>query len=219
MASGEYTLVDAARFLGHKNAFVTANIYAHSPKHIKQRFLLISMIICDIILQDELEFDEGGFLMKRQIAVVLVCVIFLLSITSCAAPEDKVIASLGEYEKKEFFTSGGFQDYTDYAKYYFTSAYATENKYLNKIQETDFAIINTHLDDFEGWIETIKDSEPSSEVVVNYDFDREIIDTEDYFYIDSEEHTGSDGHTSLVRYNIYLFDTQTQVLYYFHNNI
>ena len=155
---------------------------------------------------------------KRIMATVCL-LILVLSFASCAAPEDKVIASLGEYEKNEFFTSGGFQDYTDYAKYFFTSANVVENKYLNKIQETDFAIINTHLDDFEGWIETIKDSEPSSEVVVNYDFDREIIDTEDYFYIDSEEHTWSNGHTSLVRYNIYLFDSQTQVLYYFHNNI
>ena len=184
-----------------------------------QGFALIALQNYDIILLDKLEFGEGGFLMKKQIVVVLVCVIFILSITSCAAPEDKVIALLGEYEKKEFFTSGGLQDYTDYAKYYFTSANAAENKYLNKIQEPDFAIINTHLDDFEGWIETIKDSDPSSEVVLNYDFDREIIDTEDYFYIDSEEHTWSDGHTSLVRYNIYLFDSQTQVLYYFHNNI
>lgn len=32
VASGEYTLVDAARFLGHRNAFVTANTYAHSPQ-------------------------------------------------------------------------------------------------------------------------------------------------------------------------------------------
>ena len=157
--------------------------------------------------------------MKKQITVVFVCVVFLLSISSCAVPEDEVIVSLGEYEKNEFFTSGGFQDYTDYAKYYFTSANIVENKYLNKVQETDFDIINTHLDDFEEWIDTIKDIEPLSEVVVNYDFDREIIDTEDYFYIDSEEHTWSDGHTALVRYNIYLFDTQTQVLYFFHNNI
>ncbi len=157
--------------------------------------------------------------MKKQIAVLFVCVVFLLSITACAVPKDNVIASLGEYEKKEFFTSGGFQDYTDYAKYYFNSANATENQYLNKIQDADFAIINTRLDDFEGWIETIKNSEPSSEVVVNYDFDREIIDTEDYFYIDSEAHRWSDGHASFVKYNIYLFDTQTQVLYYFHNNI
>ena len=157
--------------------------------------------------------------MKKQIAVVLVCVVLLLSISSCGVPEDKVLVSLGKYEENEFFTSGGFQDYTDYAKYFFTSANVVDNKYLNKVQETDFTTINTHLDDFEGWIETIKASEPSSEVVVNYDFDREIIDTEDYFYIDSEEHTWSDGHTSLVRYNIYLFDSQTQVLYYFHNNI
>ena len=157
--------------------------------------------------------------MKKQIAAVLVCVVLLLSISSCAVPEDKVITSLGEYEKKEFFTSGGFQDYTDYAKYFFISDNVVDNKYLNKIQEADFDIINMYLDDFEGWIETIKNSEPSSEVVVNYDFDREIIDTEDYFYIDSEEHTWSDGYTSLVRYNIYLFDSQTQVLYYFHNNI
>ena len=153
------------------------------------------------------------------IAAILSCVLLLLSFTSCVSPTDKVISSLGEYKEKEFFTSGGFQDYTDYAKYYFTYANVAENKYLCKIQETDFAMINTHLDDFEGWIKTISDSSPSNEVVVNYDFDREIIDTADYFYIDSEETTWSDGHTSLVKYDVYLFDVQTQVLYYFHNNI
>ena len=165
------------------------------------------------------------FSLKFKKIIAVVCIfILILSCVGCTvptykAPKDKVVASLGEYESREFFTCGVFQDYTDYAKYYFTSANIVENKYLNKVQETDFVIINTHLDDFEGWIETIKNSESSSEVVVNYDFNRKIIDTEDYFYIDSEEHTWSDGRTSLVRYNIYLFDTQTQVLYYFHNNI
>ena len=75
------------------------------------------------------------------------------------------------------------------------------------------------MDDFENWIETIQDGEPSNEVVINYDFDREIIDEENYIYIDSEEHTWSDGRTLLVKYNIYLFDTQAQILYYFHNNM
>ena len=159
-----------------------------------------------------------SFETKKIIAIISLC-IFVLSFASCAEPEDKVAASLGEYEDRVFFTSGGFQDYTDYAKYYYTSTKVTENKYLKEIKETDLETINTHLDDFEGWIEAIKNSESSSEVVVNYDFDRKTIDTEDYFYIESEKHTWSDGHTSLVRYNIYLFDTQTQVLYYFHNNI
>jgi len=157
--------------------------------------------------------------MKKQIAGVLVCIVLILSISSCAIIEDKVLVSLGEYEKKEFFTSGEFQDYTDYAKYYFTSVNVMENKFLNKVQETDFAIINTHLDDYEEWIETIKNGEPSDEVAVNYDFDRRIIDEEDYIYIESEEHTWSNGFTALVNYDIYFFDTQTQVLYYFHNNM
>ena len=102
---------------------------------------------------------------------------------------------------------------------HYTSTDIEENKYLRKVKETDIAAIDVHLDDFEGWVEVIKDDDASNEVVVNYDFDREIIDTEDYFYIDSEEETWSDGEFLLVDYNIYLFDTQTQVLYYFHNNI
>ena len=155
---------------------------------------------------------------KKVIAVVGLCII-ALSFAACTAPEDNVVASLGKYKNRKFFTSGGFQDYTGYAKYYYTSINVAENRYLEKIQETDLDTINTHLDNFEEWIESIKNSDASSEVVVNYDFDRGIIDSEDYFYIDSEEHTWSDGHSSLVRYNIYLFDTQTQVLYFFHNNI
>lgn len=155
----------------------------------------------------------------KKTAAVFCLFMAALTLAACTVPEDKVVASLGAYENREFFTSGGFQDYTDYAKYYYTSTKVAENKYLKKIQETDLIAINAHLDDFEGWIETIKNSDASSEVVVNYDFDRKIIDTEDYFYIDSEEHIWTDGHTSLVRYNVYLFDAQTQLLYYFHNNI
>jgi len=157
--------------------------------------------------------------MNRKSAIIFICIVLLLSVSSCSIIKDEVIASLGEYKKKEFFTSGGVQDYTDYAKYYFTAANIDGNKYFNKIRETDFTIINTHLDDFEGWIEFIEDSEPSNEVVVNYDFDRGIIDAEDYLYINSEEETWSDGETSFVKYNIYLFDMQTQIFYYFHNNI
>lgn len=155
---------------------------------------------------------------KKTILLCCVCM-FALSFTACTLVEDKVVASLGKYESHEFFTSGGFQDYTDYAKYHYKSTNVEENKYLKKVQESDKEVILVHLDDFEVWIEAIKNNDASNEVVVNYDFDREIIDTEDYFYIDSEEETWDDGETALVKYNIYLFDTQTQVLYYFHNNI
>lgn len=149
-------------------------------------------------------------------SVLLLCLLYFVF---WAVSKDEVIASLGKYEQKEYFTSGGFQDFTDYAKYSFTTANIEENKYLTKIEDTDFTAINIYLDDFERWIETIQNSDPTNEVVVNYDFDRGIIDAGDYFYIDCEEHTWSDGSTSFVNYNIYLFDIQTQILYYFHNNI
>ena len=155
----------------------------------------------------------------KKIITSISAFILVLFLASCTPPEDPVVASLGEYESREFYTSGGFQDYTDYAKYYYTASLTAENQYLKQIQETDFDLINKHLADFEEWIETHRQSDSSSEIVVNYDFDRDIIDVNDYIYIDSEEHTWSDGHTSLVRYNIYFWDSQTQVLYYFHNNI
>ena len=155
----------------------------------------------------------------KAIAVAVFAWVIAVFLASCAAPQDKVAVSLGAYKNRAFFTSGGFQDFTDYAKYGYDSAKLSGNKYLKQIREADFAAINTHLDDFEGWIETIQNRDALNEVVVNYDFDRIIIDTEDYFYIESKEHTWSDGHTSLVSYNVYFFDAQTQVLYYFHNNI
>ena len=47
--------------------------------------------------------------MKKQIAVLFVCVVFLLSITACAVPKDNVIASLGEYEKRNSSHQGDFR--------------------------------------------------------------------------------------------------------------
>lgn len=147
----------------------------------------------------------------------------VISLSACIAPEDKVLISLGEYINSEYYTHGEFQDYTDYAKYYYDSVDFTGNEYFTKIQESDLTKINEHLDDFESCIKTYRENDSSREIVVNYDFDRTVIDSEDYIYIDSEKITTTwdDGTTTstLANYNIYIFDTQTQILYYFHNNI
>lgn len=133
--------------------------------------------------------------------------------------EDEVLRSLGKYKDSVFYSEGEFQDYTDYAKYYYTSVNVEENSYFAKIKKSDVAEINEHLDDFEGWIETYKRDTPLCELVVNYDFNRKMIDTEDYFYIESEKYLWGDGYTSFDKYDIYFWDSQTSVLYYFHNNI
>ncbi len=156
--------------------------------------------------------------MKR-ILSVLIFVLLIFPITACEALEDEVLVSLGEYDSCVFYSEGLFQDFTDYAKYYYTKANVEGNEYFAKIQEDDLSIINEHIYDFEIWVELLKDGDVSSELAINYDFDRSIIDEEDYIYIDSEKHTWDDGTTSLVNYDVYFFDTQTLVLYYFHNNI
>lgn len=166
-----------------------------------------------------MEKYDAAFPHGRKMTAAICVLIMVMSLASCMFPEDKVAASLGAYENSVFYTSGGFQDYTDYGKYFYTNADLAGNKYLKQIRESDMGTIEKHLDDFEGWIEVIGNGEPSSEVVVYYDFDRTIIDMEDYFYIESEERTWNDGHTTLVNYDVYFFDVQSQVLYYFHNNI
>lgn len=155
----------------------------------------------------------------KKLTIICFLLIIATFFTSCNILWDKVLFSLGKYDDYVFYTHGEFQDYTDYAKYYYSSVNIDNNKFFTKIKKSDFTKINEHLDDFEDWIETFKSNDASCEIVVNYDFDREIIDTNDYIYIDSEKYTWEDGITSLVNYNVYFFDSQTLVLYYFHNNI
>ena len=154
------------------------------------------------------------------LAVLCLC-IFIFQ--SCVAPEDKVLNSIEKYKDHEFYSEGAFQDFTDYAKYYYDSVDFTDNKYFSKIQQSDIDNLNEHLDDFEAWIDTYREGDASREIVVNYDFDRSLIDFEDYLHIYSETstHTWDDGTTTtfFINYDIYFFDTQTNTLYYFHNNI
>lgn len=156
---------------------------------------------------------------KRIIVLLLTVSCLILPLSSCGLLEDKVLCSLGECKSYEFYTCGGFQDYTDYAKYYYDPVDFTDNEYFSIIEQSDIDALNEHLDDFESCIEAHGYNDASSEIVVNYDFDHSLIDSEDYLYIDSEKHTWDDGYTSLVNYDVYFFDTQTNTLYYFHNNI
>ena len=157
--------------------------------------------------------------MKKAFSLIVVVLILGIVLSSCIAPENKVLNSLGEYKSHEFYTEGAFQDFTDYAKYYYDHVDFADNEYFCKIGQADIDVLNEHLDDFESWIKTYREGDASREIVVNYDFDRSLIDCEDYLYIESEKHTWDDGYTSLVNYDIYFFDTQTNTLYYFHNNI
>lgn len=153
--------------------------------------------------------------MKRFL-ILSVALVLLVSAAACGieSRQDKVLSSLGHYEFRHVYTSGGFQDYTDFAKYTFSGVDLEDNPYFASVSEEDRDTLLLFIDDFEGWIETIRRRDPDNEVVVNYAFDRSIIDTEDCFYIYEDE-----DYPEFGCYDVWFLDVQTNVLYYFHSNI
>lgn len=153
--------------------------------------------------------------MKRLFLLAL-SIIFILMTTACGiqSRQDEVLYSLGRYESKQVWTHGEFQDYSDFGKYSYSSISIDQNPYFQIVLAADVDTIYTYIDNFEGWIDAYRNNDPNDELVINYSFDRSIIDTEDYFYIYEGENYPKYGC-----YDVWVFDVQTKVLYYFHNNI
>ena len=93
--------------------------------------------------------------MKKIVAFIVVS--FLL-LSACAVPRDEVLLSLGKYSSKEYFSSGGVQDYTDYAKYTFDSINLEDNQYFEEIDHLNYNDLVVHIDNFEQWIGAIEET-------------------------------------------------------------
>ena len=152
--------------------------------------------------------------MMKKLTAALFSLVLVVSLAGCSIPKDDVLDSLGKYESKQFFTSGGFQDFTDYAKYCFDSVDFSDNSYFQIITESSRENLEAHIDDFENWVQAVRDTDADNEVVVNYDFDRSVISDSDYIYIYDDP-----DYPEFGNYNVYYFDVETNILYYFHNNI
>lgn len=150
----------------------------------------------------------------KKLTAALFSLVLVVSLAGCSIPKDDVLDSLGKYESKQFFTSGGFQDFTDYAKYCFDSVDFSDNSYFQIITESSRENLEAHIDDFENWVQAVRDTDADNEVVVNYDFDRSVISDTDYIYIYDDP-----DYPEFGNYNVYYFDVETNILYYFHNNI
>lgn len=153
--------------------------------------------------------------MKRFL-IYATTVLLLLMLSACGleSRQDRVLSSLGRWERRNFYTSGGFQDFTDFAIYAYPEADLTESPYFAPLGEGDRERLSGFLDNFEGWIESIGHSDPQNEVVVHYAFDRRLMDTRDWFYIYEDP-----DYPEFGCYDLWFFDSQTHVLYYFHSNI
>jgi len=170
--------------------------------------------------------SKGDIDLKKKIIIILsvvfvavVAVGYLINRISSINYVNPVMASLPKCDSSECYYSDGFQDYTDYCKYYYDEQdnildEVKNSQYFKIITSDDITEINNCFDNFEGWLKYVDYKD-------KYDFQRDIIDTEDYFYIEnnetSEKYAGySDKYSA---YNVYFFDVQTKTLYFIHNNI
>ena len=154
----------------------------------------------------------------KKIVLIILTFVLTFGLFGCSYT-DPVIHSLPGYKSKSFYTSGGFQDYTDYAKYTYDSITTQEldnSKYFNVTTPEDVQEILLHIENFESWVETI-----GGELKENYDFDKAIISDGNFFYIKTKagEPIGKATYDKFSNYTVYYFDVDTQTLYYFHSNI
>lgn len=134
----------------------------------------------------------------------------------------KALASLPAYESREYWISDGFQDYTAYGKYRYAAPLTDDT-----LQAADFLPVdegtveklNVYVEDCAGWVALYAENESQPHLVEAYDFDVQIITPGDYYHLRSDEKTFEDGRHVLYSYNLYLYDAETAIIYYLHNNI
>lgn len=163
--------------------------------------------------------------MKRKILIIIVAVIafvligILVSQLFSKVFENPVIASLPKCDGSDCYYSDGFQDYTNYCKYYYSKQNniveaIKNNQYFKPVTSDGIVELNSYFDNFEGWLAYVDYKE-------QYDFQKSNIDMLDYFYIENkdtcEKYAGY--HDKYSAYNVYFFDTQTKTLFLIHSNI
>ncbi|MBR5545243.1 MAG: hypothetical protein IKU66_07190 [Clostridia bacterium] len=155
------------------------------------------------------------------IIILIVSLIFAIPTTDTSFHTNEVIDSVGVVVLEDYYSSGGWQDYTDYAKYYFENPDIENNEYLTHMTENDIEDLIFYVDIFEDWLDILPNELSSMKLIKNYDFDKSIISANDYCYID--DYTSVDPNLELetepASFNIYFYDIESETLYYFHNNI
>ena len=150
--------------------------------------------------------------MKKVISV-LILILMIFSFSSCNLTT-MVLTSLGGHHGYEEQYRYGLGDYTEYKKYYFDSVDLSKNKLFVRLDASAISDLEIYFEVFESHLKA-----SGEEFVEDYDFDKTIIDTEDYYVLSSDEEIWGGGITTVYRLDLYIFDTQTNILYYFHTNL
>ena len=124
---------------------------------------------------------------------------------------DLLVTAMGEFTTEEHYSYGWWQDGGTYSKYTYKST-SLNNEYLSPIAESDIEDIKLNVSDFEFWVSSSGEDEKDKSLYENYDFDVSIIDTSDYWFIEYDEEDTKD-------FELFIFDTDTNILYRFAYSI
>ena len=159
------------------------------------------------------------FFLITSIFLAIIVLVFVLSFIikkTIVLLESPVLATLPEYKDSERYISDGFQDYTNYHKYYYDNSEKVKKKlensiYFKPVSDEDFAEITAYFNNFEGWLQWVDFED-------KYDFDMKLVDKNDFWYVKSKYAQESEDE-KFYDYDLYFFDIQSMTLYYIHNNI
>ena len=163
-------------------------------------------------------FKGNVFVRSISLAVFLIIAIcigvkFYKFNSEYISPQEEIIFSVGECECLGYYSTG-FRDFTDYAIYSYNDPSIKNNENFKKA--TDVNDLMTYLDDYEKWVASYGD-DSDAEIQKNYNFDRDIIDENDYYCI-VDKSESEKNYEKFRYYDIYIFDSQSNKLYFFHEN-
>ena len=150
----------------------------------------------------------------KKLACMFCALCILVSVTACGFlfrdEKTDLLNSVGKYKEIAYYCTEGFQDFTKYGKYQYSKVTLDGHEQVQPISQDDIDELMVYIDRFEWTVE----NENDQKLVAVYDFDRSVVDDADYLYLYTDPDYPQYGY-----YDIYFFDWQTKMMYFFHCNI
>jgi hypothetical protein len=134
--------------------------------------------------------------------------------------EDEIISSLPEYYDYEEYLSEGFQDFTDYKRFYYFNyeglvSNLENNEYFEPVTEENIETVRGYFKNYQKWVE-LEDFAGIYEFSYTTD-----VEVGDYWYYKTREgdEIGNGVYGKYDNYDVYYLDLDGMVLHYIHNNI
>ena len=153
--------------------------------------------------------------MRKVLCMICTLCLLLLILGGCdLSPEKQLRDSVGKYKEIVYYCTEGFQDFTKYGKYQYYKVKLDNHKHFKPVSQDDIDVLMGYIENFESWVEL--NAENGDEKLTQiYDFDMSLVDASDYLYI----YDDPDCSIEYGDYSVYFFDSQSMILYFFHNNI